>query len=61
MNNPLHVTQGARYPADIRLYSLSTLEVVRTLNGVAAGHYISSTWHLLGNLIIVGSDDKKIR
>ena len=61
MDNPLHVTQGPRYPADIRLYSLSTLEVVRTLNGVGAGHLIENAWHLLGNLIIVGCDEKKIR
>ena len=59
--NPLHWTQGAQYPADIRVYSLSTLEVVRTLNGVGAGHLIENAWHLLGNLIIVGCDKKKIR
>jgi hypothetical protein len=48
-------------PADISLYSLSTLEFVRKLEGVARYSGSQLTWHLLGDFIIVGGDDKKIR
>ena len=60
--DPIFSDLDLEYQADIRLYSFSTLEVVRTLDGAGAGHLIGNVWHLLGYLIVVGCDDnKKIR
>jgi hypothetical protein len=62
MADPLPwIQDGVEYQADVRVYSLSTLEIVWILNSVGAGRLIENAWHLLGNLIIVGCDDKKIR
>ena len=44
---------------DIQIFSLSTLEVVRTIK--IRSPFNGKTWHLLRNLIIMGSPDETIR
>jgi hypothetical protein len=44
---------------DIQIFSLSTLEVVRTIKNCST--FNGLTWRLLRNLIIIGSPDETIR